>query len=307
MGRKIFSDGECHEGQFNEGSLISGEVIFPNKHRLVGEFKNGLLEGEGMEIWPDGAVYKGEFLNGIRDGYGRLFYEKEIQGRQSLKGALVRVFKSRRNNFAVQTQLSNVSLKSESRLNSYCSVNGGKEKGSTPKNINSKNRVGDASPGKGNNNLSKILSARDSMSSSSDPFEILLKEKGEFYEGEWKNGHFYGKGYYQWFDGRRYEGDWVEGLMDGYGEFYWRDGRCYKGGYAKDKKHGYGEFFWPEGRMWKGQWLNGQRVEGVVDSDNKEINDENRTISCISYRDLLNNSHEVSVRGREKKGGNPDR
>jgi len=39
-----------------------------------GQFKNGINEGHGRDVYFDGSVYEGEFKNGQRHGAGKVAY-----------------------------------------------------------------------------------------------------------------------------------------------------------------------------------------------------------------------------------------
>ena len=39
-----------------------------------GQFKNGLREGRGTQIWEDGSIYVGNWRNGMAFGKGRLIH-----------------------------------------------------------------------------------------------------------------------------------------------------------------------------------------------------------------------------------------
>jgi antitoxin component YwqK of YwqJK toxin-antitoxin module len=52
-----------------------GELNDVNKGDVYeGEFRNGLLNGQGMMIYPDGEKYVGEFKNGNRNGQGTITF-----------------------------------------------------------------------------------------------------------------------------------------------------------------------------------------------------------------------------------------
>ena len=52
---------------------------FPNGVRYEGEVnRQGLPEGQGTIVYPDGSNYEGEWKNGMKDGRGRqVFTESE--------------------------------------------------------------------------------------------------------------------------------------------------------------------------------------------------------------------------------------
>ena len=58
-------DGDCLNGK---GVMVDGD-----SHMLVGNFKNGKLEGQGVCYYSWGAKYVGEFKNGIFEGQGTYY------------------------------------------------------------------------------------------------------------------------------------------------------------------------------------------------------------------------------------------
>ena len=63
-----------------------------------------------------------------------------------------------------------------------------------------------------------------------------------WYEGEYKNGKFEGKGAFTFSDGRRYEGQFKNGDKHGKGTFIFPDGRKYVGKWKKEWAR-YGHFY----------------------------------------------------------------
>lgn len=48
-----------------------GKYYFADLDKVyTGEFRNGNIEGHGVEIWSDGRRYDGDFKNGKKDGEG---------------------------------------------------------------------------------------------------------------------------------------------------------------------------------------------------------------------------------------------
>ena len=76
----------------------------------------------------------------------------------------------------------------------------------------------------------------------SDNHEMEFVAGVGWYEGEYKNGKFDGKGSFTFSDGRRYEGQFKNGEKHGKGTFTFPDGRKYVGEWEKEWSR-YGHFY----------------------------------------------------------------
>ena len=68
-----------YEGQALEGKLHGfGEIFFfDDSDEYIGQFKNGLPHGKGVDINDDGDRYEGEWKKGQREGQGTYWYEPD--------------------------------------------------------------------------------------------------------------------------------------------------------------------------------------------------------------------------------------
>ena len=76
-GKYIWKDGKYYIGEFKKG-LIHGEgtLYYQNNNiQYEGEFLNNKYEGDGKYIWENGRYYIGEFKNGLISGKGIEYYE----------------------------------------------------------------------------------------------------------------------------------------------------------------------------------------------------------------------------------------
>ena len=60
---------------FSSEKKEQGDFTFPNGGKYVGEFKDGLLNGQGLSTLFDGRKYVGEFKDGKR--WNGTMYDKE--------------------------------------------------------------------------------------------------------------------------------------------------------------------------------------------------------------------------------------
>lgn len=97
-------------------------------------------------------------------------------------------------------------------------------------------------------------------------------KNGNFYEGDFKNDQFEGKGKFVYSTQDRlkrvsYEGDFKSGKKHGLGMFTWRTGVTYEGEYFEDERIGFGIMYFadndPLGRaQYEGDWVKG-KIQGL--------------------------------------------
>lgn len=65
--------GVKYVGEFKDG-LPNGQgtATYPTGAKYVGEYKGGRKSGQGTYTWPDGKKYVGEFKDGDRHGQGTM-------------------------------------------------------------------------------------------------------------------------------------------------------------------------------------------------------------------------------------------
>ena len=75
-GKYIWENGEYYIGQYKNG-LRNGKGIeyYSNGNiQYEGDWVNNKPEGNGKYIWENGQYYIGEWKNGLRNGKGTLYY-----------------------------------------------------------------------------------------------------------------------------------------------------------------------------------------------------------------------------------------
>lgn len=71
-GRMIYQDGSTYTGSWVDGMRHGrGKCVFTEGSTYEGEFKEGEFDGHGKFTWEDGGWYKGEWVNGNMHGLGR--------------------------------------------------------------------------------------------------------------------------------------------------------------------------------------------------------------------------------------------
>ena len=70
-------------------------MIFKDKRKYIGEFKNNKMNGHGVFTWPDNRKYSGDYKDDKKEGYGvfewgdgRIYKGNWKNGKQNGKGEL---------------------------------------------------------------------------------------------------------------------------------------------------------------------------------------------------------------------------
>ena len=93
------------------------------------------------------------------------------------------------------------------------------------------------------------------MKKSQNIFQVLstlltklgLKSNIKSYSGDFKNGHYHGKGRLVFTDGSIYEGEFENNKMHGYGKIFFKDGSIYQGNFKNNLRDGTGKVRSKEG------------------------------------------------------------
>ena len=74
QGTMTFLDGEKYVGEFKDGMRNGqGTLTLPTGEKYVGEYKDGMRNGQGAYTSPNGQKYVGEFKDNKYNGIGKLF------------------------------------------------------------------------------------------------------------------------------------------------------------------------------------------------------------------------------------------
>jgi len=71
---KITNDFECLSGEFENNTLVSGEIKNSDGYYAKGSFHKMMLEGEGTKQIPSGEKFQGNFTNGLLNGPGKITF-----------------------------------------------------------------------------------------------------------------------------------------------------------------------------------------------------------------------------------------
>jgi len=102
------------------------------------------------------------------------------------------------------------------------------------------------------------------------------KWKGDQYVGEFQNGKYKGLGTYSWKNGDIYTGDFSDDAPNGHGTYTWgREpwmGDRYVGEFKKWKKDGFGTYYWKDGDKYVGQFKDdASNGQGTYEYQNGDV------------------------------------
>ena len=223
----------------------------------IGDKKNGIKEGFGIQIWLGGAKYIGYYHNDKAEGFGQF-----IAANDKYEGQFV--------------------LDVACGYGEYYHSNGAIYEGDWKE--DAQNNIGietwkDGSCYKGEYAHGK-----------KNGIGIYVWPDGSRYEGEWVDNSLNGYGVYYFTQNRMYLGEWKDNIKEGFGEFIWSD-KKYMGFYVNDKKEGFGIYYWETmNKIFVGFWEGGkQRGLGKYMKKSKQIKygiwDEDEHIKWIHHEE----------------------
>ncbi|DBA84719.1 hypothetical protein WJX77_004824 [Trebouxia sp. C0004] len=183
---------------------------FAGGDRYVGQWKEGLPEGEGKYVWADQSTYEGGWKDGKKDGLGTYWWPTGA----SYKG-----------------EWSDGSMHG---VGTFESPDGTRYQGGWARDL--KQGLGKKWFPNGDTYEGLWKGGKPD-----GPGRYKWRNKND-YDGEWRAGKMHGQGTLRWASGERYDGEWIEGEEDGLGVFTWRDGTTYDGFWQSGKKHGIGVY-----------------------------------------------------------------
>jgi len=212
FGKRIYDTGD-YVGEFLNG-LRNGQGIysFANGEKYVGQYRDDKRKGQGTYTYPDGKKYVGQWVDGNYDGFGT-FYNADGSIRQ--QGIW-------RDDVFIQAQAAPAPIVPEV-VSGYPACTG--------------------------SNWDRC-------------YGEFTYNDGTRYQGQWLNSKRNGQGTYYFANGDKYIGQWVSGIMEGQASYIWRDGSKYIGQYKNDKRNGYGTYYNANGSVnQQGMWKDGDIIK----------------------------------------------
>jgi len=71
-GKMVWTDGTRFEGEWKDGEMKNGAMLFTNGDEYLGEFSGGTMNGKGSVIKANGDSFTGEWKDGLETGPGTL-------------------------------------------------------------------------------------------------------------------------------------------------------------------------------------------------------------------------------------------
>ena len=66
------NNGDIIEGEFSDGKIIKGKIMYKNEYEYEGEFIDGKISGKGIYKYKNGDIYEGFFENELFNGEGKI-------------------------------------------------------------------------------------------------------------------------------------------------------------------------------------------------------------------------------------------
>lgn len=197
-------------GEWKNGKLDGYAEVLTEDYYVEGEWGQGMLNGHAYFIYPNSSVYNGDFLNGKKSGYGEYFYQDELyQG--EWKDDKFHGF------------------------GHYSYADGKSYSGDWKEGIQD---------GIGTFETEEILYFGSLANGSVNGYgEVLYKNSGDIYYGDFEESIKSGTGTYLFEDGNSYQGEFVNDLFNGVGVFTFNDGTEYHGDFYNGKIYGEGSLY----------------------------------------------------------------
>ena len=270
-----YSNGAKYVGQFKDGLRNGqGTLTHASGDKYVGQYKDDKRNGQGTYTFADGRTYVGQFKDANYDGFGTFYNPNGSIKQQGLwrDGVFVQSQAQEQINFpACNGDFSgpcfgfrdypNGDKYVGQFLNGNCSGQG------THTFFDGRIYVGqwrdDKRNGQGTltwpNGDKYVGQFNEGLRNGQG---TLTLTDGRQYVGQWKDAKFNGQGTYTWPDGFKYVGQFIDDFRNGQGTLTFPDGRQYTGQYKNDKRNGYGTYYNANGSInQQGIWKDGEFVQ----------------------------------------------
>lgn len=280
-GVKYSLSGEKSEGEFENNYIKKGEILKFDGRRIIGQFKEGFLDGFGTVIFPDGTIYNGNFIDGLAVGIGEIvnidgtttktsFHEVELKGKAKIKFP---------NGTTFSGDTKNGKMEGEGKVNFPCGCyyegdfKNDKFDGNGVFKLHYGGKyIGQFKGGKLDGKGEMVLPTGEKYVGEFKNgvpcgVGILTISGGVQYSGSFKFGKPNGHGIISDNEGSRYECEFIDGKMNGEGKCQFANGDSYIGHIQNNELHGNGTYHFKDGREYSSGFIDGKPNEKVQFSD----------------------------------------
>lgn len=222
-----FSDGAVYYGALNAQGRPEGKgyLRWPNGRYYEGEFKDGLMHGQGRNVAANGAVFEGEFKQGMASGQQKVVFANGAV----YEGRMSQDMFSGEGSFRYR---SGEVYQGQFEMDDFSGY--GQLTGQGEYQYSGQFKYG-VYHGEG----------------------AILYENGDKYRGSFANGKLNGQGVYTSEDGTVYRGEFVDGQFTGQGAIFYSETGNYVGDVLNWLPHGEGKRLNGQGALYSGTFEQG--------------------------------------------------
>ncbi|MGZ4135705.1 MAG: caspase family protein, partial [Tumebacillaceae bacterium] len=256
VGTIMFNDGSIYTGECANGSPHGGgRLKYANGDEYIGRFIEGHRTGNGKYRWADGRIYDGYYYKDLRHGKGVIYNannEKSEEGEWQ-DDELVNGYRK---------------IVSDGFVEEYWGtfLNG---------NYHGDGRI-DRSV---DNCVIRRFSCRFFNGKPEGEASVVFEMTHDEYKGPVQNDQPHGWGKYSWSTGTTYEGGWSKGSAHGHGKLTYSEAIAdktnqeeYEGNFDAGKRHGQGQLRYRSGEIFSGLFMKGVRAnEGQIGFPNGDV------------------------------------
>ena len=252
----LYSNKDKYFGNFKNGKKDGiGVFFFKNGSKYLGQWEKNKMNGYGIYHYTTGAIYEGYFKANKRNGAGILTDKNGIKYKAIWKEGIIdyygqiiyndgKIYEGYINNF----------LKEKEGILKY--QNGDRFNGTFEKDY--------FYFGKFNFHNGDFYIGSFKENKFNEYGKFIYKNAKEVYQGQFLDGKKHGIGRYFYKNGDIYEGYWADDMRNGYGFLKYFNGDWYQGMFVKDIRHGIGIYFEQKGfEYYLGEWIEDNK-EGVA-------------------------------------------
>jgi hypothetical protein len=243
-----------YAGEWKDGMMNGqGTFTWTNGEKYVGEWKDNKKHGQGTHISSDGTKHVGEWKDNKKRGQGVTTWSNGTKWAGEWKDDM-------RNGQGTITWANGEKYVGEWKddkkhgQGTHTSPDGTKYEGEWKDNL--RNGQGTIT---WSNGTKYVGECKDDMMNGQG---TITWANGEKYVGEWKDNKKHGQGIHTSPDGTKYVGEWKDNMRNGQGTITWIKGEKYEGEWKDNMRNGQGTMTWIKGEKYEGEWKDNIAVGG---------------------------------------------